>query len=56
MPLEVADSVDWTAKDSLEFNDIWETLLLNIRWKKEMEGESVAGRRASGLEAHLSLG
>lgn len=39
MSLEVADSVDWTAKDSLDFNEIWETLLLNVRWKKELEGE-----------------
>lgn len=36
---EVADKVDWSSKDSLDFNDIWETLLLNVRWKKELEGE-----------------
>lgn len=36
---EVADTVDWSSKDSLDFNDIWETLLLNIRWKKELEGD-----------------
>jgi hypothetical protein len=36
---EVADTVDWSSKDSLDFNDIWETLLLNVRWKKELEGD-----------------
>ena len=36
---EVADTVDWSSKDSLDFNEIWETLLLNVRWKKELEGD-----------------
>jgi hypothetical protein len=36
---EAADTIDWSNKDSLDFNEIWETLLLNVRWKKELEGE-----------------
>ena len=36
---EAADTVDWSSEDSLDFNEIWETLLLNVRWKKEIEGE-----------------
>ena len=36
---EVADTVDWSSKDTLDFNEIWETLLLNVRWKRELEGD-----------------
>ena len=36
---EAADAVDWSSKDSLHFNEIWETLLLNVRWKRELEDE-----------------
>ncbi len=36
---EAADTVDWSSKDSLDFNEIWETLLLNVRWKRELEDE-----------------
>jgi hypothetical protein len=36
---EVADTVDWSSKDTLDFNEIWDTLLLNVRWKKELEGD-----------------
>ena len=32
-----ADTVDWSRKDSLDFNDIRETLLLNLRWKSGLE-------------------
>ena len=37
MTLEVANTVDWPAKDSLDFNEIWETLILNVRWEKELK-------------------
>ena len=36
---EAADTIDWSSKDSLHFNEIWETLLLNVRWKRELEDE-----------------
>ena len=36
---EVVDTVDWSSKDSLDFNEIWESLLLNVRWEKELEGD-----------------
>ena len=35
---EVADTVDWTNKEALDFNEIWDTLLLNVRWKRELLG------------------
>lgn len=36
---EVADNVDWSSKDLLDFNEIWETLLLNVRWQRELKGD-----------------
>ena len=33
---EVADTVDWFQKDSLDFNEVWRTLLLNTRWNREL--------------------
>jgi hypothetical protein len=36
---EVADTIDWSSTNSLDFNEIWDTLLLNVRWKKELQGE-----------------
>jgi hypothetical protein len=36
---EVADTVDWTNKEDLDFNQIWETIILNVRWKSELEGD-----------------
>ena len=32
----VADTIDWADKDSLIFDDIWDTLLLNPRWRDEL--------------------
>ena len=34
-----ADDVDWAEKESLDFNEIWETMLLNVRWRRELTGE-----------------
>ena len=36
---EVADTVDWANKEVLDFNEVWDTVILNIRWKKELEGD-----------------
>ena len=33
---EVADQIDWSKKESLDFNEIWETVLLNPRMAKEL--------------------
>jgi hypothetical protein len=33
------DDVDWAEKESLDFNEIWETMLLNVRWRRELTGE-----------------
>ena len=32
-----AKEIDWDNRDSLDFNDIWKTLLLNPRWRQELE-------------------
>ena len=37
---DVADKVDWTDKDNLDFNEIWRTLLLNTRWNRELREDS----------------
>ncbi len=37
---ETADGVDWAAKDRLDFNEIWDTLLLNRRWREALGGQS----------------
>ena len=34
-----ADDVDWAEKEALDFNEIWETMLLNVRWRRELAGE-----------------
>ena len=34
-----AYDVDWAGKESLDFNDIWDTMLLNVRWSRELAGE-----------------
>lgn len=33
---DVADTIDWTDKESLDFDEIWDTLLLNPRWRDEL--------------------
>ncbi len=35
-----ADSVDWANKDALDFNEIWDELLLNIRWRDALREEA----------------
>ena len=37
---ETAEGVDWAAKDSLDFNEIWDTLLLNRRWREALGEQS----------------
>lgn len=37
---ETAEGIDWAAKDSLDFNEIWDTLLLNRRWREALGGQS----------------
>ena len=34
-----AYDVDWAGKEALDFNDIWDTMLLNVRWRRELAGE-----------------
>lgn len=40
---EMAETLDWTNKESLDFNEIWDTLLVNPTWKRALleaeEGE-----------------
>lgn len=33
-----ADGIDWADKESLDFNEIWDEVLLNPRWRDELEG------------------
>jgi hypothetical protein len=35
-----ADAVDWANKEALDFNEIWDELLLNIRWRDELREEA----------------
>ena len=35
---EVAETVDWSNRNNIDFNGIWETLILNRRWKQLLEG------------------
>ena len=32
-----AESVDWSDKDSLDFNEVWDTLILNPAWKRDLQ-------------------
>jgi hypothetical protein len=41
---DVALTVDWANKESLDFNDIWETMLLNTAWKRELAEEAEASQ------------
>jgi hypothetical protein len=36
---EVADTIDWANKEDLDFNQVWDTIILNVRWKRELEGD-----------------
>jgi hypothetical protein len=33
---EDADAIDWVNKDALDFNEIWNALILNTRWRREL--------------------
>ena len=37
---ETAEGIDWAAKESLDFNEIWDTLLLNRRWREALGEKS----------------
>ncbi len=37
---EAAEGIDWAAKESLDFNGIWDTLLLNRRWREALGEQS----------------
>jgi hypothetical protein len=34
---DVAETIDWDNKDNLDFNEIWDTLLLSPTWKSELK-------------------
>jgi len=40
---DAAATVDWANKDSLDFNEIWDNVLLNTAWKRELAEEGEAG-------------
>ncbi len=40
---DAAATVDWANKDSLDFNEIWDTVLLNTIWKRELAAEAEGG-------------
>ena len=33
-----ADTVDWAKKDTLDFEEIWDVQLINVRWRRELLG------------------
>ena len=41
MTKEVAEGVDWEDRENLDFNEIWETMILNYRWEQALKGEPV---------------
>lgn len=41
---DAAATVDWANKESLDFNEIWENVLLNTAWKRELAEEAEAGQ------------
>ena len=38
MTAEDAEEVDWDNRHSLDFSEIWNTLLLNPRWREDLQG------------------
>jgi hypothetical protein len=36
LALDVAEGVDWANKQDLNFNEIWNQLLINPRWRKAL--------------------
>ena len=41
---DAAATVDWANKESLDFNEIWDNVLLNTAWKRELAAEAEAGQ------------
>lgn len=41
MTKEVAEGVDWENRENVDFNEIWETMILNYRWEQALKGEPV---------------
>ncbi len=41
---DAAATVDWANKENLDFNEIWENVLLNTAWKRELAEEAEAGQ------------
>ena len=37
LKVEQASSIDWGNKENLDFNTVWETLILHTRWRKELK-------------------
>ena len=37
---ETAEGIDWAAKEGMDFNEIWDTLLLNRRWREALGEKS----------------
>jgi len=33
---DVAETIDWANKEALDFNELWDTLLLNVLWKRAL--------------------
>jgi hypothetical protein len=40
---DAAATVDWTNKESLDFNEIWDNVLLNLAWKRDLTEEAEGG-------------
>lgn len=40
---DAAATVDWANKESLDFNEIWDNVLLNLTWKRELAEEAEGG-------------
>jgi hypothetical protein len=43
MKREVAETIDWANKEALDFNEIWDTLLLNPIWRRELKAAQEGG-------------
>ena len=40
---DAAATVDWSNKEALDFNEIWDTVMLNTIWKRELVAEAGGG-------------
>ena len=41
MTKDVAEGVDWENRDSLDFGEVWDVMILNFRWEQALKGEPV---------------